>query len=90
MNLLKKILIIFKIMESFMGQLILDDEIDYGAAKEHIENRIREYVDNYVHNWCPKEYRQSDEWKKKDLSEKLAMALKRSTIDDFIEQLISE
>ena len=44
----------------------------------------------YVHNWCPKEYRQSDEWKKKDLSEKLAMALKRSTIDDFIEQLISE
>ena len=42
----------------------------------------------YVHNWCPKEYRQSDEWKKKDLSEKLAMALKRSTIDDFIERLI--
>ena len=33
MNLLKKILIIFKIMESFMGQLILDDEIDYGQQK---------------------------------------------------------
>jgi hypothetical protein len=27
-------------MESFMGQLILNDEIDYEAAKEHLEERI--------------------------------------------------
>ena len=77
-------------MESFMGQLILEDEIDYEAAKEHIENRIRAYVDSYVYRCCPKEYRQSDEWKEKNLSEKLAMALKRSNIDDFIECLIGK
>ena len=71
-----------------MGQLILDDEIDYEAAKECIEERIRSFVGEYVYNCCPKEYRQSDEWKEKDLSEKLAMALKRSNIDDFIEHLI--
>ena len=75
-------------MESFMGQLILDDEIDYEAAKEYLEERICSFVGEYVYNCCPKEYRQSDEWKKKDLSEKLAMALKRSNIDDFIECLI--
>jgi hypothetical protein len=77
-------------MESFMGQLILDDEIDYEAAKECLEERIRSFVGEYVYNCCPKEYRQSDEWKKKDLSEKLAMALKRSNIDDFIECLIGK
>ena len=75
-------------MESFMGQLILDDEIDYEVAKECLEERIRSFVGEYVYNCCPKEYRQSDEWKEKDLSEKLAMALKRSNIDDFIECLI--
>ena len=77
-------------MEVFMGQLITDNEVDYEAAKEHIENRIRAYVNNYVYGCCPKEYRQSDEWKEKDLSEKLSMALKRSNIDDFIECLIGE
>ena len=73
-----------------MGQLILDDEIDYEAAKECLEERIRSFVGVYVYNCCPKEYRQSDEWKEKDLSEKLAMALKRSNIDDFIECLIGK
>ena len=73
-----------------MGQLILDDEIDYEAAKECLEERIRSFVGEYVYNCCPKEYRQSDEWKKKDLSDKLAMALKRSNIDDFIECLIGK
>ena len=75
-------------MEVFMGQLITDSEVDYEVAKEHIENRIRVFVGNYVYNCCPKEYRQSDEWKEKDLSEKLAMALRRSNIDDFIECLL--
>lgn len=77
-------------MESFMGHLILDDEIDYEAAKECLEERIRSFVGEYVYNCCPKEYRQSDEWKEKDLSDKLAMALKRSNIDDFIECLIGK
>lgn len=75
-------------MESFMGQLILDDEINYEAAKEHIEERIKAFANRYVYNCCPKEYRQSDEWKEKDLSEKLAMALKYSNIDDFIDCLL--
>ena len=77
-------------MESFMGQLILDDEIDYEAAKKCLEERIRSFVGEYVYNCCPKEYRQSDEWKEKDLSEKLAMALRSSNIDDFIECLIGK
>lgn len=77
-------------MESFMGQLILDDEIDYEAAKEYLEERICSFVGEYVYNCCPKEYRQSDEWKEKNLSDKLAMALKRSNIDDFIECLIGK
>lgn len=75
-------------MESFMGQLILDDEINYEVAKEHIEERIRAFTNRYVYNCCPKEYRQSDEWKEKNLSEKLAMALKYSNIDDFIDCLL--
>ena len=73
-----------------MGQLILDDEIDYEAAKECIEERIRSFVGEYVYNCCPKEYRQSDEWKMKDLSEKLSMALQHKNIDDFIECLIGK
>ena len=56
-------------MESFMGQLILDDEIDYEAAKECLEERIRSFVGEYVYNCCPKEYRQSDEWKGYDFEE---------------------
>ena len=52
-------------MESFMGQLILNDEIDYEAAREHLEDRIRAFCGDYVYNCCPKEYRQSDEWKEK-------------------------
>lgn len=75
-------------MESFIGQLILNDKIDYEAAKEHIEERIRAFANRYVYNCCPKEYRQSDEWKEKDLSEKLAMALKYTNIDDFIDCLL--
>lgn len=75
-------------MESFMGQLILNDEIDYEAAKEHIEERIRWFASDYVRNCCPKEYRQSDEWNEKDLSDKLAMALRYSNIDDFIDYLL--
>ena len=71
-----------------MGQLLLDDEIDYEAAKEHLENRISSFCNSYVYNCCPKEYRQSDEWKEKDLSDKLVMALKRSNINDFIDCLI--
>lgn len=77
-------------MESFMGQLLLEDEIDYEAAKEHIEERIRWFVSDYVRNCCPKEYRQSDEWNEKDLSEKLSIALRYSNIDDFIEYLIDK
>lgn len=77
-------------MEVFMGQLITDNEVDYEVAKEHIENRIRAFTDRYVYNCCPKEYRQSDEWKYKDLSEKLSMALRYSNIDDFIECLIDK
>lgn len=68
----------------------MEDEIDYEAAKEHIENRIREFTNRYVYICCPKEYRQSDEWKEKDLAEKLSMALRYSNIDDFIEYLIDE
>ena len=75
-------------MESFMGQVLLEDEIDYETAKEHLEDRIRMFCGNYVYNCCPKEYRQSDEWKEKDLSEKLAMALRYSNIDDFIDCLL--
>lgn len=75
-------------MEVFMGQIITDNEVDYEVAKEHIENRIRAFTDRYVYNCCPKEYRQSDEWKYKNLSEKLSMALRYSNIDDFIEYLI--
>ena len=71
-----------------MGQLILDDEINYETAKEHIEERIRAFANRYVYNCCPKEYRQSDEWKEKDLSDKLAMALRYSNIDDFIDCLL--
>ena len=73
-----------------MGQLILDDEIDYEAAKECLEERIRSFVGEYVYNCCPKEYRQSDEWKMKDLSEKLSMALQHKNIDYFIEHLIGK
>ena len=71
-----------------MGQLILDDEIDYEAAKEHIEERIRWFVYDYVRNCCPKECRQSDEWKEKELFDKLSMALRYSNIDDFIDCLL--
>ena len=77
-------------MEVFMGQLILDNEIDYDAAKEHLEERIGGFVYNFVRNCYPKEYRESDEWKEKDMSQKLSMALEYSNIDDFIEYLIKD
>lgn len=41
-------------MESFMGQLLLEDEIDYEAAKEHLEERIRAFCGGYVYNCCSK------------------------------------
>ena len=76
---------------SFMGQCVITNyEIDREEVKEYIEEKIRNFCDGYVYNCYPKEYRQSDEWKEKDLSEKLAMALKRSNIDDFIECLIGK
>ena len=81
---------ICKAMKVFMGQFIIDNEIDYEAAKEHLENRISGFVYNFVHNCYPKEYRESDEWKEKELSEKLSMALRYSNIDDFIEYLIDK
>ena len=76
-------------MEVFMGQLILDEEIDYEAAKEHIEKRIRAYVNNWAYGCFLKEYRQSDEWKDQDLSQKLAYVLKRQNdIEQFIDFLL--
>lgn len=78
-------------ISSFMGQCVITNyEIDREEVKEYIEEKIRNFCGNYVYNCCPKEYRQSDEWKEKDLSEKLAMALKHSNIDDFIECLIGK
>ena len=73
-----------------MGQLIHDSEIDYDAAKEHLEERIRGFVYCFVRDCYPKEYRESDEWKEKDMSQKLSMALQYSNIDDFIEYLIQD
>ena len=76
-------------MENFMGQLILENEIDYEAAREYIEEKIREYVSNYAYCCFCKEYRQSDEWRDKNLSEKLAHVLRgNKDIDSFIEYLI--
>lgn len=75
-------------METFMGQLIHSSEIDYDAVKEHLEERIGGFVYSFVRNCYPKEYRKSDEWKEKDMSQKLSMALQYSNIDDFIEYLI--
>ena len=77
-------------MGNFMGQLILDNEIDYDAAKEHLEERIGGFVYNFVRNCYPKEYRESDEWREMDMSKKLSMALDYSNIDDFIEYLIKD
>lgn len=77
-------------MGTFIGQLILDSEIDYDAAKEHLEERIRGFVYCFAHDCYPKEYRESDEWKEKDMSQKLSMALQYSNIDDFIEYLIRD
>lgn len=78
-------------ISSFMGQCVVtNDDIDRDEVKEYLENKISSFCYEYVYNCCPKEYRQSDEWKEKDLSEKLSMALKYSNIDDFIEHLIGE
>lgn len=78
-------------ISSFMGQCVVtNDDIDREEVKEYLEDRIRTFCGNYVYNCCPKEYRQSDEWKELDLSEKLAKALMYSNIDDFIEHLIGE
>lgn len=72
-----------------MGQLILDDEIDYEAAREHIRQRIREYIDNWAYSCYPKEYRQSEIYRNTALSEKLVKVLNDSNdIDNFIDCLI--
>ena len=72
-----------------MGQLILDNEIDYDAAKEHLEKRIRSYVNKWIYGCFPKEYRESDEWRNQDLSQRLAYVLKeQNDIEQFIDYLI--
>lgn len=76
-------------MEQFIGQLILDDEIDYEAAREHILDSIRKYIDNRAYSYYTKEFRQSYEWKNKNLAEKLAFVLDvEKDIDSFIAYLI--
>lgn len=78
-------------ISSFMGQCVVtNDDIDREEVKEYLENKIRTFCGNYVYNCCPKEYRQSNEWKELELSDKLANALRYSNIDDFIEHLIGE
>lgn len=78
-------------ISSFMGQCVITNyEIDREEVKEYIEEKIRNFCGEYVYNCCPKEYRQSDEWKMKDLSEKLSMALQHKNIDYFIEHLIGK
>lgn len=74
----------------FMGQYIPCDDIDENETKEYLKDKISSFCGNYVYNCCPKEYRCSDEWKEKDLSEKLSMALRYSNIDAFIDHLIDE
>jgi hypothetical protein len=77
-------------MGVFMGQLILDSEIDYDAAKEHLEKRIRAYVNNWAYGCFTKEYRESDEWRNQDLSQRLANVLKeQNDIEQFIDCLIN-
>jgi hypothetical protein len=75
-------------MEVFMGQLVFD-EVDHESAREHIEKRIRAYVNNWVYGCFPKEYRESDEWRNQDLSQKLAYVLKeQNDIERFIDCLL--
>lgn len=79
------------VISSFMGQCVItNDDIDREEVRAYLEDRIRTFCGGYVYNCCPKEYRQSDEWKELELSEKLAKALRYSNIDDFIEHLIGE
>lgn len=76
-------------MENFIGQLIIDDKIDYEAAREHILESIRKYIDNRAHSYYTKEFRQSHTWKDKNLAEKLAFVLDdEKNIDSFITCLI--
>ena len=78
-------------MENFMGQLILDSEIDYESAREYIENKIRECIDTYSSCYFPKDYRQSIEWKKMDLTKKLSVVLEElGDINIFIDFLLGE
>ena len=78
-------------MEVFMGQLIIEDEVDYDAAREYIERKIKEYVGSWAYGCFPKEYRESDEWKKQDLALKLGHVLKeQGDIDKFIDFLLQE
>ena len=77
-------------MGNFMSQFILDNEIDYELAKEHIEEKIRGYVGNWAYGCFTKEYRESDEWRNQDLSQRLAIVLKeQNDIEQFIDYLIS-
>jgi hypothetical protein len=74
-----------------MGQCVItNDGIDREEVREYLEERIRSFCGGYVYGCCPKEYRQSDEWKEMELSKKLSKALDYSNIDDFIEHLIGE
>lgn len=76
-------------MENFIGQLIIDDKIDYEVAREHILESIRKYIDNRAYSYYTKEFRQSHTWKNKNLAEKLAFVLdEEKDIDSFITCLI--
>lgn len=76
-------------MKTFIGQLIIDDEVDYESAREHILDSIRKYIDNRACTYYTKEFRQSDRWRNKNLAKKLAFVLDdESDINNFITYLI--
>lgn len=76
-------------MEKFIGQLIIDDNIDYEAAKEYILDSIRKYIDYRSDLYYTKEFRRSDKWRNKSLAEKLAFVLDdEKDIESFITYLI--
>lgn len=73
-----------------MGQYVPGGDIDLDVVKEYLETRIRCYVNTHAYDCYPKEYRESEEWRDMDLSNKLSRALSYSNIDDFIDCLIGE
>ena len=76
--------------DMLMGQYVPCANIDENEVKEYLKDKISSFCGNYVYNCYSKEYRCSDEWKEKELSEKLSIALKYSDIDAFIEHLIGK